>query len=119
MRISMEEFESLVAKALDDLPGEFAELLENVAVTIEDEPDPEDLEALGMEEDEELFGLYQGMPLTERDSFYQELPDRVVIYRGPIVRACESRREVIREVRDTVVHELGHHFGLSDEEMPY
>lgn len=119
MRISMEEFGSLVERALDNLPEEFAELLENVAVTIEDEPDPEDLEALGMGEDEELFGLYQGLPLTERDSFYHELPDRVVIYRGPIVRACESRREVIREVRDTVVHELGHHFGLSDEEMPY
>lgn len=119
MRISMEEFETLVEKALDDLPEEFAELLENVAVTIEDEPDPEDREALGMGEDDELFGLYQGMPLTERGSFYQELPDRVVIYRGPIVRVCQSRREVIREVRDTVVHELGHHFGLSDEEMPY
>lgn len=119
MRISMDEFETLVAKALDELPEEFAELLENIVVTIEDEPAAEDLEAFGMEPDEELFGLYQGVPLAERDSFYQELPDRVVIYRGPIVRACETRREVIREVRDTVVHELGHHFGLSDEEMPY
>ena len=77
-------------------------------------------EALGMEPDEELFGLYQGVPLAERDSFYQAaMPDRVIIYRGPILRSCDNRREVIREVRDTVVHELGHHFGLDEDDMPY
>jgi predicted Zn-dependent protease with MMP-like domain len=119
VRVPPEEFESLVAKALEDLPEEFAELLENVAVVVEEEPDPEDLEALGMEPDDELFGLYQGVPLADRDSFYSALPDRVTIYRGPILRACASRREVIREVRDTVVHELGHHFGLDEDDMPY
>jgi predicted Zn-dependent protease with MMP-like domain len=119
MRVPIEEFEALVEKALADLPAEFAELLENIVVMIEDEPDPEDLAALDMPPDEELLGLYQGTALTERDSFYDGLPDRVVIYRGPILRICSTRREVIREVRDTVVHELGHYFGLSDEEMPY
>ncbi|HEY0781667.1 MAG TPA: metallopeptidase family protein [Thermoanaerobaculia bacterium] len=119
MRVPPEEFEALVEQALDGLPEEFAELLENVAVMVEEEPDPDDLEALGMEPDEELFGLYQGVPQAERDSFYNALPDRVVIYRGPILRSCENRRQVIREVRDTVVHELGHHFGLAEDEMPY
>lgn len=120
MRVSPEEFESLVEQALDGLPEEFAEVLDNVAVMVEDEPDPEDLEALGMEPDEELFGLYQGVPLAERDTFYNgALPDRVLIYRGPILRACSSRREVVREIRDTVIHELGHHFGLDEEDMPY
>jgi predicted Zn-dependent protease with MMP-like domain len=119
MRVSPEEFEALVAKALDGLPEEFGEVLANVAVVIEVEPDPDDLEALGMGEDEELFGLYQGIPQRERGSGYSALPDRVVIYRGPILRWCSDRREVIREVRDTVVHELGHHFGLDDGEMPY
>jgi predicted Zn-dependent protease with MMP-like domain len=119
MRVPPEEFESLVEQALEGLPEEFAALLDNVAVMVEEEPDPEDLEALGMEPDEELFGLYQGVPLAERDSFYTSLPDRVLIYRGPILRACASRREVIREVRDTVIHELGHHFGLDEDEMPY
>jgi predicted Zn-dependent protease with MMP-like domain len=119
MRVPPEEFEALVEQALDGLPEEFAALLDNVAVMVEEEPDPEDLEALGMEPDEELFGLYQGVPLAERDSFYTSLPDRVLIYRGPILRACASRREVIREVRDTVIHELGHHFGLDEDEMPY
>jgi predicted Zn-dependent protease with MMP-like domain len=119
MRVPPEEFEELVAKALDDLPEEFAELLENVAVVVEEEPDPEDLEEMGFDPEEELFGLYQGVSLAERDSYYAALPDRIAIYRGPILRACSSRREVIREVRDTVVHELGHHFGLDEDDMPY
>jgi predicted Zn-dependent protease with MMP-like domain len=120
MRIPPEEFDALVEHALEGLPPELAELLENVAVMVEEEPDPEDLEALGMEPDEELLGLYQGVPLVDRDSFYQAaMPDRVFIYRGPILRACKDRRQVIREIRDTVVHELGHHFGLEEEDMPY
>jgi predicted Zn-dependent protease with MMP-like domain len=120
MRIPPEEFEALVEHALEGLPEELANLLENVAVMVEDEPDPEDLEALGMEPGEELFGLYQGIPLDERTSFYQgAMPDRVFVYRGPILRSCENRRQVIREIRDTVVHELGHHFGLEEEDMPY
>ncbi|MGB5400542.1 MAG: metallopeptidase family protein, partial [Thermoanaerobaculia bacterium] len=60
-----------------------------------------------------------GIPLTERDSFYSALPDRIAIYRLPILRACRSRRQVIREVRDTVVHELGHHLGMDEEDMPF
>ena len=73
MRVPPEEFEALVEAALEGLPEELAELLENVAVMVEEEPDPEDLEALEMEPDEELFGLYQGVPLAERDSFYNIL----------------------------------------------
>jgi predicted Zn-dependent protease with MMP-like domain len=120
MRIPPEEFEALVEQALEGLPEEFAELLDNVAILVEEEPDPEELEALGMAPDEELFGLYLGVPLSERDSFYMgALPDRVILYRGPIIRACENRRQVIREVRDTLVHELGHHFGMEEEDMPY
>lgn len=119
MRVPPEEFEALVEQALEGLPEEFAEILENVAVMVEEEPDPEDLEALGMEPGEELLGLYQGQPLTVRDSFYTALPDRVIIFRGPILRSCDNRRQVIREVRDTVIHELGHHFGLEEEDMPY
>ena len=83
---------------------------------IEDEPDDETLDELG---EDEILGLYRGVPLAERDSFYSALPDEVVLYRGPLLRACRDRRELMREVRDTLVHELGHHFGLSDEEMPY
>ncbi|HXO21620.1 MAG TPA: metallopeptidase family protein [Thermoanaerobaculia bacterium] len=120
MRVPPEEFAALVEQALDGLPEEFADLLENVAVVVEEEPALEDLEDLGLDpEEDELFGLYQGVPLAERDSHYLALPDRVAIYRGPILRHCENRRQVIREVRDTVIHELGHHFGLDEEDMPY
>ena len=119
MRVPPEEFQALVEQALDGLPDEFAELLENIVVVVEEEPDPEDLEALEMDPEDELFGLYQGVPQTERGTSYLALPDRVEIYRGPILRSCANRREVIREVRDTVVHELGHHFGMEEDDMPY
>lgn len=115
-------FEAVVRQALDDLPDEFAERLENIAIVVEEEPDPEDLAEMGLDPDEdrdELFGLYQGTPLIERDSGYSDLPDRIVIYRGPILRSCDTRRQVLREIRDTVIHELGHYFGLNDDEMPY
>jgi len=122
MRVPPEEFEALVEQALDGLPDEFADLLENVVVMVEEEPDPADLDAVGLEPlapNEELFGLYQGIPQDARDTQYMGLPDRVVIYRGPILRACDNRRQVIREVRDTVVHELGHYFGLHDDDMVF
>lgn len=119
MRVALDEFESLVEKAIDQLPEEYANLLDNVAVLVENEPDPEDLEALGMAPEDELLGLYRGIPLIERDSAYSALPDQVLLYRGPLLRICRDRRELVREVRDTLVHELGHYFGLSDEEMPY
>lgn len=120
--IKREAFERLVQLALEELPDEFAARMENVAVVVEEEPDPEELRELGLDPEEdadELLGIYQGTPLIERGSSYSGLPDRIIIYKGPILRTCRSEREVIREVRKTVIHEIGHHFGLSDEEMPY
>jgi predicted Zn-dependent protease with MMP-like domain len=120
MRVSASEFDFLVAKALDQLPAEFSELLVNVAVVVEEEPTSEDLLTLDLDPDkDELLGLYQGVPLSDRDLFYDALPDRVVLYRLPIIARCSSRLEVVREIGDTLRHELGHHFGLGDDEMPY
>jgi len=120
MRVSPEEFEKLVEKALEQLPPELAELLDNVVVVVEEEPDEETLREMEVPEEDEILGLYRGVSLADRDSgYWGTLPDQVAIYRGPLLRICRNRRELIREVRDTVVHELGHHFGLSDEEMPY
>jgi predicted Zn-dependent protease with MMP-like domain len=123
VRVSREEFEALVEEALGQLPEEFRAALDNVAVMVEEEPSEEDLEGVGIDVEDpdrdELFGLYQGVPLSERDSFYAALPDRVLIFRGPILRACDTRREVIREVRETVQHELGHYFGLEEDELPF
>lgn len=112
-------FETIVSEALDDLPARFRSALENVAIVVEDEPDPDDLKSMGFGPDDELFGLYQGVPLTERGAGHIGLPDRIVIYRNPLLRSFGSRRALIREIRKTVLHELGHHLGLDDEEMPY
>lgn len=119
MRVSREEFETYVEKALAELPPQFAELLENIVVVVEDEPEPELLDEMGFEDGDELLGLYRGVPQTERETGFFSLPDQVSIFRGPLLRICRDRRELVREVRDTVVHELGHYFGLSDDEMPY
>lgn len=123
MRFSHRDVESLVSQALDELPAEFAELLENVVVMVEEEPTDEDLETVGMDPDDperdELFGLYHGVPLTDRDTYYDALPDRVVIYADPIRRCCETRREAIDEIKKTVVHELGHFFGMDEDRMPF
>ena len=122
IKLGRKSFERLVQQALEDLPEEFAAQLENVAVVVEEEPDAMILEEMGFdpeEEADELFGLYQGTPLIERDTGYADVPDRIVIYMGPILRSCRSAHEVVREIRNTVIHEIGHHFGLSDEEMPY
>jgi predicted Zn-dependent protease with MMP-like domain len=113
------EFERLVEEALEGLPEQFAELLDNVAVVVEDEPSDDDLEILE-EPDSELLGIYRGVALTRRHhDMLPTLPDQIAIFRGPINRVCRSRREAIQQVRDTVIHELGHYFGLHDHEMPY
>jgi predicted Zn-dependent protease with MMP-like domain len=121
IRIARREFEGAVARAIEELPPRFASLLDNVFVLVEEEPSPEDLESVGMSEGEEdeLLGLYHGVPHDERGVDYSALPDRVVLYRGPLQRLCKSVAELEDEIYDTLVHELGHHFGLDDDEMPY
>ena len=119
MDISRREFEALVREALEGLPGQFAAALENVAVVVEDEPSDEDLEAVGLDpERDTLFGLYQGVALPERGLDYSALPDRIVIYRNPILDEFEDRATVVAEIRKTLLHELGHYFGLGEEEIP-
>jgi predicted Zn-dependent protease with MMP-like domain len=111
-------FERLVAEAMDGLPERFRRRLANVDVVVEDEPSREQLVSAGLPPGETLLGLYQGTPLTERTSYYgMVLPDKISIFRGPIERYCRSRREIREQVRQTIVHEFAHHFGLSDEEL--
>lgn len=101
-------FEELVADALDLLPKEFANAMNNVVVLVEDH-DPND---------PSLLGLYEGVALTERDSTYGGvLPDRITIYREPLLDMCESEEHVIDEVATTVIHEIAHHFGIDDETL--
>lgn len=111
-------FERLVAEALDSLPPEFQEKMDNVDVVIEASASREEMEKAGLSPDETLFGLYEGVPLTERTTRYGlVLPDKITIYQGPIEAYCRSAEDVRRRVRQVVMHELGHHFGISDERL--
>jgi predicted Zn-dependent protease with MMP-like domain len=112
------EFEALVEKALRKLPRDFREKLANIAVVVEGWADDETLADLGIEPPDTLYGLYRGVDLTHRDSSYGNvLPDTVTIYQGPIEEDCETREEMAELVRETVIHELGHYFGLDDDTM--
>ena len=118
IRISRREFEQLVEQALGELPERFASLLQNIAVVVEDEPSDDDLDALD-DPNGELLGIYRGVPITERHYDSMRLPDQIAIFRGPILRVARSRSDALHEIRDTVIHELGHYFGLDDEGMAY
>ena len=107
--MAAEEFEALVGQALDAVPAELFALMENCVVLVEDEP-PADLPG--------LLGLYDGVPLTERGEFYAGvLPDRILIFRLPILAICETHEDVVEEVHITVVHEIAHHFGIDDDRL--
>ena len=107
--VSAEEFDIAVGEALDGVPAELTHLMDNVAVFVEDEP-PAD--------EPNLLGWYEGTPLTERGwSYSGVLPDRIVVFRGPLSRMCRTRSELVDEVRITVVHEIAHHFGIDDHRL--
>ncbi len=119
--MSVESFSEVVQLAMAALPAEYARLLDTVAVVVEDEPPASVRQDLEMEDGEELLGLYHGLPLSEESFFRAEgqAPAQISLYRGPILRQCDNEAEMVQEIADTLVHELGHHVGLSDEEMPY
>jgi predicted Zn-dependent protease with MMP-like domain len=119
--ISPDAFARLVKRAIKELPLPYAKLMESIVVVIEEEPPPDVLEDLEIGDEDELLGLYQGQSLVE-ESFFSTggtEPAKISIYRGPILRQCHSEEEIVREVYETVMHELGHHVGLDDDEMPY
>ena len=107
IEVEPERFEEMVASALDGLPEDLGRLMSNVAVTVEHGAGPPG-----------LLGLYEGVPLTSRTTGYAGvLPDRITIYRQAICARCQTEEEVAREVRRTVIHEVGHHFGIDDERL--
>ena len=118
-RITEKDFESVVEEALASVPARFRRYLENIVVAIEEEPSAEDYGESGTPTDEELFGIFRGVPFFERGRVVSNLPAQIAIFRGPILRLCAARGEAVREIRDTVVHEVGHMLGLGDEDMPY
>src|SRR5262245_28212736 len=112
------QFESLVEKALRRLPKRFKDKIANIAVVVEDWADDETLQDMGIEPPDTLYGLYRGIDLTRRDSGYGNvLPDTIHIYQGPIEEDCADAEDIAELVRDVVIHEIGHYFGLDDETM--
>ena len=105
--ISPQQFEELVADALDTLPPRLTEHFRNVAVVVEDEH----------EDDPDLLGLYEGVPLTERSTYSGALPDRISLYRIPLSLLAQDRDDLVEEIRVTVVHEFAHHVGIDDERL--
>jgi predicted Zn-dependent protease with MMP-like domain len=121
MEVDPRRFRALVAEALDSLPSQWQPMLAQVVVLVEEVASEEDLSLvrMGPEEGHDLLGLYVGIPLTERGAFDEGLPDRIMIYRRPILGICRSHEDVLREVQQTVLHELGHHFGLAEDDLPF
>jgi predicted Zn-dependent protease with MMP-like domain len=108
MHLDRAAFDALVEQALDQIPDEIAGLVHNVVVLVEDDP-PAD--------EPDLLGLYDGVSLTERGADHTALPDRITVYRRPLLEMCADAEELVREVRITVVHEIAHHFGIDDERL--
>lgn len=117
--MTRKRFRCLVERALETIPGPFRERLENVEVVIEDEPSDELIRGVGLDpEVDTLFGLYEGTPLPEREHNYgMTLPDRILLFYGPLTDAFPSESELVEEIRTTVVHEVAHFFGLDDDEI--
>jgi len=113
-RARLHRFERYVRDAIDELPEPILSMLDNVDIVVEDEPASNQVEDRG----DCIFGLYQGTPLTERDTAYgMVLPDKITIFRGPLERSFRLRRELVQEIRITIAHELGHHFGIDEDRL--
>jgi predicted Zn-dependent protease with MMP-like domain len=111
-------FEQLVLAALEELPPKFWRKMENIAVTVEDEPSAEILTKQGLKPPDTLLGLYEGVPRTKRGIYYANvLPDKITIFKKPIESVCHNNIELKNKIKEVVIHEVGHYFGLSEEEL--
>ena len=108
------QFERLVRQALAEIPGEIQAQLENIDLVVDDRPSKDQLIGSGIEEGECLLGLYEGIPLTERYGYNMVLPDKITLFQRSIEAICSSDAEIVEEIRNTVIHEVAHHFGIDD-----
>ncbi len=115
--ISREAFEELVAEALEGLPNEFLDRLDNVGIVAADRPTREQREYHGLGPGETLLGLYEGVALTERESYGMVLPDKITIFQRPLEEFSEDVEDLVYQVQVTVVHEIAHHFGIDDDRL--
>jgi predicted Zn-dependent protease with MMP-like domain len=111
-------FEKVLRKAIDDLPGMFREALRNVAIVVEERPPDWLLEELDIPPGETIYGFYHGIPLPERSVLDSgNLPDKISVYRGPLEEDFRDRGELVRQIRMTLLHEIGHYFGMDEEDL--
>ncbi len=116
--MTREAFTVLVEEALREIPRRFRNAMRNVAIVVEDDPSEDILEEMEIDEGDTLYGLYQGTPLTQRGWGYgNNLPDRISIYKNPIEEACADEEEIRGCIAETVIHEFGHYFGMSEDEI--
>jgi predicted Zn-dependent protease with MMP-like domain len=116
--VTRAEFDRRVADAIASIPAEFRRAMRNLAIVVEDEPPRELLREMGIEPPGTLLGLYQGTPLTERAWDYGNvLPDRILLFQGPHERSADDDEDIVVAIGETLIHEVGHHFGLSEEEI--
>ena len=112
------EFLDLVNEAMSTIPARFQAAMQNIAIVVEDEPTPEQLESVELEPPDTLLGLYEGIPLTERQWAHGNvLPDKITLFQGPIEDASDDEDDVVVAIGETLIHEIGHYFGLSEEEI--
>ena len=111
------EFERLVRQTVHEIPEGLRRHLDNVDLVVEERPSQAQLVGSGVEKDDLLLGLYEGLPLTERSDYGMVLPDRITLFQEVIEEVCESRDEVVQEIRETVIHEIAHHFGIDDDRL--
>jgi predicted Zn-dependent protease with MMP-like domain len=118
MRISQREFENAVERAIEMIPEMFRDHLGNIVIVVEDHPDRELLVEMDIPPDESLFGVFTGVPAPKRSLFEPPLyPDEIVIFREPLMEACRSLKELEEEIAVTVIHEVAHYMGLSEERL--
>ncbi len=118
MVLSRQEFRQLVSQAIASLPSLVMDRLTNVEVVVRDQPTHEELAVAEIDPTETLFGLYSGIPLTKRSSSYgMVLPDKITLYQRSIEEGCRTKQEIQEQIRTTLLHEIGHHFGLSEDEL--
>jgi len=118
VHLSDENFGAVVAEAVDSIPEGFSVYLADIVVDVEDMPDAETCREVGVKDPRSLLGLYRGTPLTHRHvSAPYRYPERIVIYQRNIERLCRSKRQMVRQIRRTVLHEIGHHFGLGEQQL--